>query len=156
MSHQLVAVLSDSCSVFSAEVRGTNAMRALASTIGGDDEMSLRVIPTSVHGVIDYVAGGTLYATPALLGLGDVPASARTLRLASAGAIGSSLMTDYEAGLVKLVPMPVHLTLDVMSGALIAASPWLFGFAGNGSRHWVPHALMGATEVLIALMSKAR
>ncbi len=118
--------------------------------------MSLRVIPTSVHGVIDYVAGGALYATPALLGLGDVPASARTLRLASAGAIGSSLMTDYEAGVVKLVPMPVHLTLDVMSGALVAASPWLFGFAGNGSRYWVPHALMGATEVLIALMSKAR
>ena len=131
-------------------------MRALASTIGGDDEMSLRVIPTSVHGVIDYVAGGTLYATPALLGLGDVPASARTLRLAGAGAIGSSLMTDYEVGLVKLVPMAVHLTLDVMSGALIAASPWLFGFAGNGSRYWMPHALMGATEVLIALMSKAR
>jgi hypothetical protein len=117
--------------------------------------MSRRVIPTSVHGVIDYVAGGALYATPALLGLGDVPASARTLRLASAGAIGSSLMTDYEAGVVKLVPMPVHL-IDVMSGALIAASPWLFGFAGNGSRYWMPHALMGATEVLIALVSKAR
>ena len=118
--------------------------------------MSLRVIPTSVHGVIDYVAGGTLYAAPALLGLGDVPAAARTLRLAGAGAIGSSLMTDYELGLVKLVPMPVHLTLDIMSGALIAASPWLFGFAGKGSRYWTPHAIMGATEVLIALMSKAR
>ena len=118
--------------------------------------MGLRVIPTSVHGVIDYAAGGALYATPALLGLDDVPASARTLRLAGGGAIGSSLLTDYEVGLVKLIPMPVHLTLDVMSGALVAASPWLFGFAGGGSRYWMPHALMGATEVLIALMSKAR
>ena len=118
--------------------------------------MSLRVIPTSVHGMIDYAAGGTLYATPALLGLSDAPASARTLRLASGGAIASSLLTDYELGVVKLVPMPVHLTLDVVSGTLIAASPWLFGFAKNGSRYWVPHALMGATEVLIALMSKTR
>ena len=118
--------------------------------------MSLHVIPTSVHGMIDYAAAGALYATPALLGLGDVPASARTLRLAGGAAIASSLLTDYELGVVKVMPMPVHLTLDIASGALIAASPWLFGFAENGPRHRWPHALMGATEVLIALLSKAR
>jgi hypothetical protein len=51
----------------------------------------------------------------------------------------------------------VHLTLDVMSGALLAASPLLFGFAkDNGPRYWLPHALMGTTEVLVALMSKTR
>jgi hypothetical protein len=118
--------------------------------------MSLRVIPTGVHGVIDYVASGALYAAPALLGLNDVPASSRTLRLASGGAVASSLLTDYELGVVKVVPMPVHLTLDVVSGALLASSPWLFGFAKEGSRYWLTHALMGTTEVLIALMSKPR
>jgi hypothetical protein len=128
----------------------------LVPTIGGDNEMSLRVIPTGVHGMIDYAAGGTLYATPALLGLNEAPASARTLRLASGAAIASSLLTDYELGVVKLVPMPVHLALDAMSGALLAASPWLFGFAKNGPRHWLPHALMGTTEVLVALVSKTR
>ncbi len=112
------------------------------------------MIPTSVHGVIDYLAGGALYATPALLGLGDVPASARTLRLASGGAIASSLLTDYEVGVVKVVPIPVHLTLDIMSGALIAASPWLFGFAKNGTRYWLPHVLMGTVDVLAAITSK--
>ncbi len=118
--------------------------------------MSLRVIPTGIHGMIDYAAAGALYATPALLGLDEVPRSARTLRLASGAAIASSLLTDYELGVVKLVPMPAHLTLDAMSGALIAASPWLFGFAENGPRHWLPHALMGTTEVLVALMTKTR
>ena len=106
-----------------------------SGTEKGRSKVSLRVIPTSVHGVIDYLASGALYATPALLGLGDVPASARTL---------------------QVVPMPAHLTLDVASGALIAASPWLLGFAENGQRYWLPHALMGASEVLIALMSKTR
>ena len=118
--------------------------------------MSLRVIPTSVHGVIDYLASGALYATPALLGLNDVPASARTLRLAGGAAVASSMMTDYELGVIKVVPMPAHLTLDVASGALVAALPWLLGFAKNGQRHWLPHALMGTSEVLIALMSKTR
>ncbi len=116
--------------------------------------MSLRVIPTSVHAMIDYAAGGALYATPSLLGLSDVPASARTLRLASGAAVASSMLTDYELGVVKVVPMPVHLTLDVMSGALIAASPWLFGFANRGPRYWLPHVLVGATEVLAATTTK--
>jgi hypothetical protein len=71
-------------------------------------------------------------------------------------AIASSMLTDYEPGVVKVVPMPAHLTLDVDSGALMAASPWLLGFAENGQRHWLPHALMGTSEVLIALMSKTR
>ncbi len=118
--------------------------------------MSLRVIPTSVHGMIDYVASGALYATPALLGLNDMPPSSRTLRLASGAAVASSLVTDYELGVVKLVPMRAHLMLDIMSGALIASSPWLFGFAKEGPRHWLPHALMGATEVVISMMSKTR
>jgi len=118
--------------------------------------MSLQVIPTSVHGMIDYAASGVLYATPALLGLNDVPASARALRLASGGAVAYSLLTDYELGVVKVVPMSVHLTLDVMSGALLASSPWLFGFAKEGPRHWLPHALMGTKEIVIALMSKTR
>ncbi len=118
--------------------------------------MSLRVIPTSVHGMTDYAAGGALYAIPALLGLNDVPASSRTLRLASGAAVASSLVTDYELGVVKLVPMRAHLMLDIMSGALIASSPGLVGFAKEGPRNRLPHAHMGATEVVISMMSKTR
>jgi hypothetical protein len=116
--------------------------------------MSLRVIPTQVHGVLDYVTGGTLLAAPELLGLKDVPSAALTLRLAGGGATVYSLLTDYELGLVRLLPMPAHLALDAASGALLASSPWLFGFAEKGARYWLPHALVGATEILAAATSK--
>ena len=52
--------------------------------------------------------------------------------------------------------MPVHLTLDVISGTLIAASPWMFGFAKNGTRYWLPHVLMGTAEVLAAAATRTR
>ncbi len=104
--------------------------------------------------MLDYVTGGTLLAAPALLGLKDVPSAALTLRLAGGGATVYSLLTDYELGLVRLLPMPAHLALDAASGALLASSPWLFGFAEKGARYWLPHALVGATEILAAATSK--
>jgi hypothetical protein len=118
--------------------------------------MNLRVIPTSVHGVLDYATGSALLAAPELLRLKDVPRAALTPRLAGAGATVYSLTTDYELGVIRVLPMPVHLALDAMSGALLAASPWLLGYARNGMRYWLPHALVGASEILAALTTKTQ
>jgi hypothetical protein len=82
----------------------------------------MRIIPTQIHGVLDHVTGGTLLSAPRLLGLGDVPASARVLRLAG--------------------------------GAFPASSPWLFGFAREGPGYWLPHVLVGATEMLAAATTR--
>jgi hypothetical protein len=116
--------------------------------------MSLRVIPTRVHGALDYLTGGALLAAPGLLGIKDDPRAALALRLAGGGATAYSLVTDYEFGLAGLLPMPVHLALDAASGVLLASSPWLLGFAERGTRYWLPHALVGAQEILAAAMTK--
>ena len=116
----------------------------------------MRMIPMRVHGVLDYLTGGTLLSAPKVLGLNDVPASARVLRLAGGGAILYSLLTDYELGTVKLLPMPAHLAMDAASGVLLASSPWVFGFAKEGPRYWLPHVLVGTFEMLAAATSKTR
>ena len=117
--------------------------------------MTTRVIPTQVHAVLDYLTGGTLVAAPRLLGLSGTTAG-KVLDLAGGIATAQSLLTDYELGLVKVVPMRTHLTLDAMSGAMVAASPWIFGFANNGTRYWLPHVLVGATEILAATTTKTQ
>lgn len=47
--------------------------------------MNLRFIPTRVHGVLDYVHGGTLLAAPELLRTKDGPWAALVSRLAGGG-----------------------------------------------------------------------
>jgi len=116
--------------------------------------MSLRMIPTSVHGAVDYLTGGALLAAPKVLGIDDDRRAALVLRSAGGGALVYSLITDYELGLLRLLPMPAHLALDAASGVLVAASPWLFGFAGRGPRYWLPHVLVGAMEVLAATSTR--
>lgn len=118
--------------------------------------MKTRIIPTRVHGVIDYVTGSALMAAPELFRLKDVPASALAPRLAGGGATAYSLATDYELGVVKALPMKAHLALDAASGALLAASPWLFGYAKAGRRYWLPHTTVGAFEILAALTTKTQ
>lgn len=116
--------------------------------------MSLRLIPTRVHGMLDYLTGGTLLATPELFGLKEVPSVALAFRLTGGGAAAYSLLTDYELGLVTLLPMPAHLALDAASGALLASSSWLFGFAYNGTRYALPQVIARATEILAAARTK--
>jgi hypothetical protein len=116
--------------------------------------MKLRVIPTHVHALGDYVTGPVLAAAPTLFQMRDGGPSALAPRIAGAGATAYSSVTDYELGVRRWIPMRVHLALDAASGAALAATPWLFGSARRGKRYWIPHALVGATEVALAVATK--
>jgi hypothetical protein len=112
----------------------------------------MRFIPTRVHGVLDYMTAGVLIAAPSLLNFRK-DGMQRWLPIAlGVGTIGYSLLTDYELGLFKVIPMPMHLALDAANGALLAASPWLFGFAEEVS---APHLGLGLFEIVVTASSQA-
>lgn len=113
----------------------------------------MRVIPTSIHGVIDYLTGGLLLAVPYLLGFADGTAAQWVPQIVGAMIIGQSLITQYELSIAKIIPMPTHLMLDMGAGALLAASPWLFGFSETV---YLPHLLVGLSEIVIAAISENR
>ena len=116
--------------------------------------MKIRVIPTKVHGAIDYVTAPALVAAPDVLRLNGGRASAATPRVVGATSALYSALTDYELGLRRMIPMRAHVALDGVSGALVALAPWIFGSARQGTRHWLPHALVGASEIALAVTTK--
>src|SRR3712207_1264351 len=119
------------------------------------NEMNLRAIPTSVHGVLDYLASGINLAFPRVLGLREgAPLAALIPRIDGAAGAGYSLLTDYELGVFKVLPVPAHLAFDAAKGAFLASSPWLFGFARGGTRYWLPHVLMGAADIMAAITTR--
>jgi ABC-type uncharacterized transport system permease subunit len=67
------------------------------------------------------------------------------------GLIVYSLFTNYELGIWKVAPMAVHNLIDIAAGALLAASPWLFGFADNSANVWVPHLVVGLAAIFLGL-----
>ncbi len=118
--------------------------------------MNTRIIPTKIHGALDYLASGVNLVFPRLLGLHDAPWAARVPRIDGAAGAGYSLITDYELGALKVLPLPAHLAFDAAKGAFKASSPWLFGFARPGTRYWLPHVVMGTADVLAAMTTKTR
>ena len=110
----------------------------------------MRVLPTRVHGVLDYTMGAALIALPWVMGFARGGAETWIPVAVGAGAILYSLLTDYELGVVKRLQMPVHLWLDGIAGVLLAVSPWLFAF---DQVVWIPFVVLGVAEVMAAMFT---
>lgn len=113
----------------------------------------MRFIPTRIHAVVDYLTGVLLLVSPWLFGFAVGGVAQWLPVVLGAGVILYSLLTDYEYSAARAIPMPAHLGLDAMGGVLLAASPWLFGFADVV---WLPHLAIGLFEIVAALTTKTR
>jgi hypothetical protein len=102
------------------------------------------------HGILDYVAALILILSPKLFGFERGEIDARIPVILGVAALVYSLITNYELGLFKLLPFRAHLMLDVLSGVVLAASPWLFQFA---DRIWWPHLLLGLLQIGVVMMT---
>jgi threonine/homoserine efflux transporter RhtA len=118
--------------------------------INGEIDMA-GLIPTRIHGVLDYLLGLVLIASPWLFGFDDEGTARWVPIIIGAGVLLYSLLTDYELGAVRAIPMSVHLLLDFAGGVVLAASPWLFGF---NDEVWVPHLVLGLVEIGTALLTE--
>ena len=111
----------------------------------------MRFLSTRVHGIMDYVMGILLLASPYLFGFATGGVKQWLPMILGVAMLGMSLLTRYEYGAVRMIPMPAHLAVDGLSGALLAASPWLFGFAGVV---FLPHLILGLIELGTSLMTE--
>jgi hypothetical protein len=112
-------------------------------------------IPTSVHGVLDYIVALALLFAPDLFGFSDLGGAAEAVpRVLGAVILLQALVTDYEVGLWRALPMRTHLAIDYVLGIVLAISPWLFGFADAPDRAWLPHLIVGLAILIVAALTE--
>jgi hypothetical protein len=117
-----------------------------------------KLISTKLHALIDYATGLLLIFAPDLLGFADVGGAAVLVpRLVGAGIILLELTTDFELSLIKLVPVRIHLIVDLIAGLLLTVSPFIFGFFNSQRLNvWLPHVLVGAMIVAVSLLTSEK
>ena len=115
----------------------------------------MKIIPTFVHGIADYIGGIALLAAPNIFGFADVGGAAVLIpRILGVIILVQSICTDYEVGLAKILPMRVHLMNDYVASLFLAASPWIFGFNDGPSNSWMPHVIVGIAVFVLTLMTQ--
>jgi hypothetical protein len=114
----------------------------------------VRFIPTRYHAPLDYIVGAALIAAPWIFQFSEHDSATVVPIVLGIGLIAYSLFTNYELGVWKVAPMAVHNVIDIVAGAALAASPWIFGFADESANVWVPHLVVGLAAVFLGLTTK--
>jgi FtsH-binding integral membrane protein len=109
-------------------------------------------IPAFVHGAIEYVAAGVLIAAPFLLSFDSGTATAVSI-IAGVLVLVMAASTAMSTGLIRSIPVHTHVVLDFLLVALLIASPFLFGFSGDGSATAFFIAL-GVVHLLVTIATR--
>jgi len=110
----------------------------------------MKIISILAHGVLDYAMGVLLIFSPWIFRFSSQPSATGVVLVLGVMAFIYSLLTNYELGLFKVIPMKAHLALDLLSGAFLALSPWILGFAGAV---YLPHLVLGLAEIVAVIMT---
>ena len=111
----------------------------------------MKFIDRKTHGYLDYIVGLLLIAAPWLLDFYRGGAETWVPVTLGAGTIVYSLFTDYELAASRQIPFGTHLTLDLLAGIFLAASPWIFNF---NEHVYLPHLIVGILEVAVVSFTR--
>ena len=104
--------------------------------------------PAVVHGLVEYVVGALFIALPLVLGYDSGAATAVSIVLGVL-LIGIAASTDWSLSLNNQIPRAVHFAIDWLIAGVLIASPFLFGFSGEGA----PTAIFIVAGVLHLLLT---
>jgi len=111
-----------------------------------------RPISTRMHGMIDYAFAAALIGLPYALGWNG---RAAKLSIGSGLAtLGMSMLTRYELGVVPLIPMKAHLSMDAAESSMLMSAPRML--RGSDPAPGRVLALLGAVGAAVGSMTQTR
>ena len=114
----------------------------------------MKIISPTLHGVLDYLTCGLFAMAPSLFGFTGTYAT--VCYLLAGGYLVISLITNMPLGILKLLPFWLHGRLELVSGLVFIASPWLFGFAHDNGVARNFFVAMGVVFLVVFLCTRWR
>lgn len=85
----------------------------------------MRLLSPKVHGIIDYLVVVFLWLSPSLFGLTGFTAT--FIYVLGAIHLALTLITDFEMGAIKMIPLRIHGMIELVVAIFLFVSPWIFG-----------------------------
>lgn len=114
--------------------------------------MSRGVLPSKVHGVLDYPLAAVLIAGPLVLDFDDTAATVIAL-VFGGGAVVLAVGTAWSTGIVKVIPPLLHGYADIVVTAALIVLPFAIGFTDDTAA-LVFYLVVGAGGLLATLETR--
>jgi hypothetical protein len=109
-------------------------------------------IPAFIHGAIEYAAAAVLIGAPFVLHFHSGTAKAVSI-IAGVLVLIIAASTAMSTGLIKSIPVATHVVLDFLLVALLIASPFVFGFSGDGTATAF-FIVLGVVHLLVTIATR--
>lgn len=114
--------------------------------------MSRGVLPSKVHGVLDYPLAAVLIAGPLALDFDDTAATVIAL-VFGGGAVVLAVGTAWSTGIVKVIPPLLHGYADIVVTTALIVLPFAIGFTDDTAA-LVFYLVVGAGGLLATLETR--
>jgi hypothetical protein len=110
-----------------------------------------------VHNVLDYVFGVAFILGPYVLGFSDVDNARNTFEALGFSLVIYSLLTQYRYSVYKLLPLGVHMALDIAVGVVAMLAPWMLSYSILINRfQYAMHFVYGLAMIGLVVMTRPR
>lgn len=108
----------------------------------------MKIISSRLHGIMDYAIAFVL-VIPWIVDF--YPSSEDTWILAATGGVIFlySVITNYEMGIMKIIPLKTHMALDYVMSVFLIAAPFIFNLAHYSK--WP--VILGILNLLVTTLS---
>src|SRR4051812_3977763 len=127
--------------------------RTMATSPNKEETMRRGLISVNAHAVLEPIAALALIAGPWIFGFSDVGAATAVSIAVGGLMLVSGSMTRWRYSLIKVISLETHFAGDLILGAVLMLSPFVFGFIdeGGAARFTI---IMGGLELLASLATR--
>lgn len=111
----------------------------------------MRFINSKFHAVIDYSSGILMLCLPSFIVTTHQPVTTWLPLVAGVIILLQAIITCYEGGIIGIVPLYVHLIVDIVLGLGLLMVPWIFEINGTIK---VIFLIMGVLAIVFGLFTQ--
>lgn len=86
------------------------------------------MISVKAHGIADYFVAIFLILSPFAFGLSNIPEARLVFIGLGSALLTYSLLTRYQVSILKVLPIPGHMDIDIFGGLFIILAPSLLHY----------------------------
>ena len=115
------------------------------------------MLSLKVHNVLDYIIGAFLVVSPWLFRYAEIAPARNLFLFGGLALIIYSLLTNYYFSVARIIPLGVHMTMDVLLGILLILAPALFGYRDLLTEgQYAAHVVLGIAAVGMVALTRPR